>query len=80
MPPTGFRWWCSVPGLSTAVMTFSPRTRFRRSGWLCAADGAHPHYDGVPANQPDPAVIAVFGIGPVDVQVVDPTRPSWRQV
>jgi hypothetical protein len=39
-----------------------------------------PHYDGVPANQPDPAVIAVFGVGPVDQQLVDPSQPSWRQV
>ncbi|OBH35872.1 tat pathway signal sequence [Mycobacterium sp. E342] len=39
-----------------------------------------PHYDGVPAGQPDPAVIAVFGMGPVDMQLVDPTQPSWRQV
>ena len=39
-----------------------------------------PHYDGVPAGQPDPAVIAIFGLGPVDVQLVDPSQPSWRQV
>jgi hypothetical protein len=39
-----------------------------------------PHYDGVPANQPAPAVIAVFGVGPVDQKLVDPTQASWRQV
>jgi hypothetical protein len=39
-----------------------------------------PHYDGVPADQPDPAVIAIFGLGPVDVQLVDSSQPSWRQV
>lgn len=39
-----------------------------------------PHYDGVPANHTDPAVIAVFGMGPVDMQLVDPAQPSWRQV
>jgi hypothetical protein len=39
-----------------------------------------PHYDGVPAGHPDPAIIAIFGLGPVDVQLVDPTQPSWRQV
>jgi hypothetical protein len=39
-----------------------------------------PHYDGVPANQPDPAVIAIFGLSPVDIQLVDPTQPGWRQV
>ena len=39
-----------------------------------------PHYDGVPAGQQSPAVIAIFGLGPVDIQLVDPTQPSWRQV
>jgi hypothetical protein len=39
-----------------------------------------PHYDGVLANQSDPAVIAVFGEGPVDQQLVDPAQPSWRRV
>jgi len=39
-----------------------------------------PHYDGVPPSQTDPAVIAIFGLGPVDMQLVDPTKPSWRQV
>jgi hypothetical protein len=39
-----------------------------------------PHYDGVPADQREPAVIAIFGRGPVDMQLVDPTKPSWRQV
>jgi len=28
-----------------------------------------PHYDGGPANQPDPAVIAVLGLGPLDMQL-----------
>jgi hypothetical protein len=39
-----------------------------------------PHYDGVPANRTEPAVIAVFGVGPVDQKLVDPTQPPWRQV
>ena len=39
-----------------------------------------PHYDGVLASQTDPAVIAIFGLGPVDMQLVDPTRPSWRHL
>jgi hypothetical protein len=39
-----------------------------------------PHYDGVPADQPDPAVIAIFGLGPVDMHLTDPSQPSWRQV
>jgi hypothetical protein len=39
-----------------------------------------PHYDGVPARAHDPAVIAIFDLGPVDIELVDPTRPSWRRV
>ena len=39
-----------------------------------------PHYDGVLPGQDDPAVIAIFGLGPVDVQLVDAAAPSWRQV
>jgi hypothetical protein len=39
-----------------------------------------PHYDGVPRTGRVPAVIAVFGIGPVDIRLVDPGAPSWRQV
>lgn len=39
-----------------------------------------PHYDGVPQGHADAAVVAIFGLGPVDIQLVDPTKPSWRQV
>ena len=38
------------------------------------------HYDGVRASAKEPAVIAVFGIGPVDIRLVDPGQPSWRRV
>ena len=27
-----------------------------------------------------PAVIGIFGIAPVDLKLVDPSKPSWRQV
>jgi hypothetical protein len=39
-----------------------------------------PHYDGVPAGHTDSVVIAIFGLGPVELQLVDPAQPSWRQV
>jgi hypothetical protein len=39
-----------------------------------------PHYDGVKKGAAEPAVIAIFGIGPVDLKLVDPSKPSWRQV
>jgi hypothetical protein len=39
-----------------------------------------PHYDGVMANAKEPAVIVLFGIAPVDLQLVDPTKPAWRRL
>jgi hypothetical protein len=39
-----------------------------------------PHYDGVPRGEKEPAVIALFGMGPVGLELVDPTKPPWRQV
>jgi hypothetical protein len=38
------------------------------------------HYDGVPAEGKEPVIVAVFGIGPVDIQVADPKQPTWRRV
>ena len=39
-----------------------------------------PHYDGVKRDANEPAVIALFGIAPVDLTLVDPSKPGWRQV
>jgi len=38
-----------------------------------------PHYDGVKRDAKEPAVIALFGIAPVQFELVDPSKPSWRQ-
>ena len=38
------------------------------------------HYDGVPADGKEPVILAVFGIGPVDIRLADPRQPSWRRV
>jgi hypothetical protein len=38
------------------------------------------HYDGVPAGIKEPVVIAIFGIGPVDIELADPRLPGWRRV
>lgn len=38
------------------------------------------HYDGVPAEVKEPVIVAVFGTGPVDIQLADPPQPSWRRV
>jgi hypothetical protein len=51
-----------------------------RPGGYVKRTARTPHYDGVLRGQRDPAVIAIFGLGPVDIQLVDPTRPSWREL
>jgi hypothetical protein len=39
-----------------------------------------PHYDGVKRDAKEPAIIALFGIAPVELTLVDPSKPGWRQV
>jgi hypothetical protein len=39
-----------------------------------------PHYDGVKKDHSEPAIIAIFGIAPVALELTDPAKPSWRQV
>jgi hypothetical protein len=38
-----------------------------------------PHYDGVRSGATEPVVIGIFGLAPVDLKLVDPTKPAWRQ-
>ena len=38
------------------------------------------HYDGVKADEKEPAVIAICGMGPVNYHSVDPTKPQARRV
>jgi hypothetical protein len=37
-----------------------------------------PHYDGVKKDATEPAVIGLFGIAPVQFELVDPAKPAWR--
>jgi hypothetical protein len=39
-----------------------------------------PHYDGVIAGHPEPVVIAICGIGPINFTLSDPTKPAWREL
>lgn len=39
-----------------------------------------PHYDGVMKDAKEPAVIAIFGMAPVELKLVDPNKPSWRRL
>jgi hypothetical protein len=38
------------------------------------------HYDGAPRTAKEPVVIAIFGLGPVDIRLADPQQPAWRRV
>jgi hypothetical protein len=39
-----------------------------------------PHYDGVKADAKEPAVIGIFGMAPVNLKLVDPSKPAWRHL
>lgn len=37
-----------------------------------------PHYDGVRQGAEEPVVIGIIGTAPVELKLVDPTKPAWR--
>jgi hypothetical protein len=37
-----------------------------------------PHYDGVKKGAMEPVVIGIFGIAPVELKLVDPSKAAWR--
>lgn len=39
-----------------------------------------PHFDGVKPDAKEPAVIGIFGIAPVRIELVDPSKPAWRRL
>ena len=39
-----------------------------------------PHYDGVKTHAKQAAIIALFGMGPVELKLVDPSKPAWRKL
>lgn len=51
-----------------------------RAGGFVRRVAHTPHYDGVKRNEKEPAVIALFGIAPVDLALVDPSQLGWRKV
>lgn len=69
------------PGWFSAPHDFDPRNAEPVSaGGFVERKARTFHYDGVPAGTKEPAVIAIFGIGPVDIELADPLLPSWRRV
>ena len=39
-----------------------------------------PHYDGVRRGSKEPAVIGIFGQAPIELTLVDPSKPPVREV
>ncbi|MGD0432640.1 MAG: cupin domain-containing protein [Acetobacteraceae bacterium] len=67
-------WWCdSGPDFDPASCV--PVT----AGSFVHRVAGTPHYDGVIHGHPEPAVIAICGIGPVNYALVDPSQPGVRR-
>jgi hypothetical protein len=68
-------WWCnSGPDFDPAACV--PVT----AGSFVRRIATTPHYDGVIKGHPEPAIIAICGMGPVNYAAVDPSKPGWRAV
>ncbi len=56
----------------------------RRDLLLASLPGIPPltmlHYRRVKESAREPTVIALFGIAPVELELVDPGRPAWRRL
>jgi hypothetical protein len=50
------------------------------AGGFVRRDARTPHYDGVREDAKEPAVIALFGLAPVRLSLVDPNKPGWRKI
>jgi hypothetical protein len=66
-------WWCnSGADFDPAACVPAPAGSFVRRV------AGTPHYDGVIRDHPEPATIAICGMGPVNYKLVDPSRPGVR--
>jgi hypothetical protein len=68
-------WWCNSgadfdPAACVAVL----------AGSFVHRVAGTPHYDGVVRGHPEPAVIAICGMGPVNFALSDPSQPGVRRV
>ena len=39
-----------------------------------------PHYDGVKKGEKEPVVIGIFGEAPIELKLIDPSKPAVREV
>ncbi len=68
-------WWCnSGPDFDPAACVPV------QAGSFVRRVAGTPHYDGVIRGHPEPAIIAICGIGPVNYALSDPSKPGWRAV
>ncbi len=51
-----------------------------RAGGFVRRVARTPHYDGVKKGEKEPAVIGIFSQGPVDIRLMDPSKPPVREV
>jgi hypothetical protein len=68
-------WWCNSGADfdPAACVPVAPGSFVRRVAGT-------PHYDGVIRGHPEPTIIAICGIGPVNFALSDPSQPSVRKV
>ena len=68
-------WWCnSGADFDPAACVPVP------AGSFVHRVAGTPHYDGVVRGHPEPAIIAICGIGPVNFALSDPSKPAVRRV
>jgi hypothetical protein len=68
-------WWCN------SGADFDPAACVPVSaGSFVRRVAGTPHYDGVIRGHPEPAIIAICGIGPVNFALNDPSQPAVRRV
>ena len=68
-------WWCnSGADFDPAACVPVP------AGSFVHRVAGTPHYDGVVRGHPEPAVIAICGVGPVGFALSDPAQPGVRRV
>ena len=68
-------WWCN----SGADFDPAACVPVPAGGFVHRVAGT-PHYDGVVRGHPEPAIIAICGMGPVGFALSDPSQPGVRRV
>ena len=80
MRRTGSRWFCPTSWVNSGA-DFTPNMAVAvPAGGFVKRTARTFHYDGVPGGIKEPVVVAVFGVGPVDIGLADPKAPVWRRV